>query len=495
MNNMSPLKFLLVVCLLAPASIFAADHVVIGSKIFTESYILGEIAAQVIEKDSSIPVDRQLGIGNTGMLLESLKSGKIDVYPDYSGTLAETLLKNPNLRSLPEIKAALAPLGLTISDSLGFNNTYTLAVKESFAERNNLNTMSDLLTLSKPIRAAFSYEFMERADGFRGMVQKYKFPLAAGQVAQMEHSLVYQAINENAVDLIEVYSTDANINKFNLRVLTDDLDYFPSYQAVWVARTAFTRAHPNQWESLKKVEGTITQKDMLSLNSDADLQKISFSTIASGFLGATLKETDTRTHQIWTRTKEHLSLVGIALLFSIVIGIPLGIAAAKFHKTGQGILLFAALVQTIPTLALLCLLIPLFGIGLKPALVALCMYSLLPVILNTLTGIKAIDSKHIENAKAFGLNSRQILCKIILPLASPMILAGLKTATIVSIGTATLAALIGGGGYGALIIAGLALNNIPTILMGAIPAAVMALLAHFIFDGLNAVLVPKGCQK
>lgn len=493
------IKFLFIGCLLAPASIFASDRVVVGSKIFTESYILGEIAAQIIEKDSNISADRKLGIGNTGMLLEALKSGKIDVYPDYSGTLAEAILKNPNLRSLPEIKAALAPLGLTISDSLGFNNTYALAVKESFAGRNNLHTMSDLLTFlhtsNTPIRAAFSYEFMERADGFQGMVRKYKFPFLANQVSQMEHSLVYQAINEDAVDLIEVYSTDANIKKFNLRVLVDDLGYFPSYQAVWVARTAFTSEHPNQWASLKKYEGSINQNDMLSLNAKADLQKISFSTIASGFLGTVNVETDTRARQIVARTKEHLWLVGIALLFSVVIGIPLGIAAAKFHRTGQGILIFAALVQTIPTLALLCLLIPLFGIGLKPALVALCMYSLLPVILNTLTGIQAIDPKHIENAKAFGLNSRQILYKITLPLASPMILTGLKTATIVSIGTATLAALIGAGGYGALIISGLSLNNIPIILMGAIPAAIMALLAHFIFDGLNLVLVAKGWRK
>jgi len=487
--------FLIVGCLLSSGLADASDKVVVGSKIFTESYILGEIAAQIVEKDANVSVDRKLGIGNTGMLIEALKSGKIDVYPDYSGTVAETLLKNPNLRSLPEINAALAPLGLTISDSLGFNNTYALAVKESFAEKNNLRTMSDLLTIKSPIRVAFSYEFMDRADGFRGMVQEYKLPFSAGQVAQMEHSLVYQAINENAVDLIEVYSTDANINKFNLRVLTDDLHYFPSYQAVWVARKAFAKEHPDQWKSLKKYEGAINQKEMSSLNARAELEKISFSTIASGFLGTVKLDTDTRAGQIWDRTKEHLWLVGIALLFSIVIGIPLGIAAAKFRKAGQGILLFAALVQTIPTLALLCLLIPLFGIGLTPALVALCMYSLLPVILNTLTGIQAIDSKHLENAKAFGLSAVQILYKITLPLASPMILAGLKTATIVSIGTATLAALIGAGGYGALIISGLALNNIPTILMGAIPAAVMALLAHFIFDGLNGVLVPKGCRK
>lgn len=489
--------WLLLGCLLLSGltSLCAANRVVVGSKIFTESYILGEVAAQIIEKDSRISVDRKLGIGNTGMLFESLKSGKIDVYPDYSGTLAETILKNPNLRSLAEIKVALVPLGLTISDSLGFNNTYALAVKESFAQKNNLFTMSDLVTLQIPLRAAFSYEFMERSDGFQGMVRRYKLPLSANQVAQMEHSLVYQAISDDAVDLIEVYSTDANIKKFHLRVLVDDLGYFPSYQAVWVARTAFTLAHPAEWQLLKKYEGSINQKDMLSLNAQAELEEIGFSNIASGFLGITKSESDTWVNEIVDRTQEHLWLVGIALLFSVAIGIPLGVAAANFRRAGQGILVFAALVQTIPTLALLCLLIPLFGIGLIPALVALCLYSLLPVVLNTLTGIRAIDPKHIENAAAFGLSPRQILFKIKLPLASPMILAGLKTATIVSIGTATLAALIGAGGYGALIISGLSLNNTSTILMGAIPAALMALLAHFIFEGVNLVLISKRPTK
>lgn len=486
------IKFLLSACLFLPTLIFASDRIVVGSKIFTESYILAEIAAQVIEHDDDASVDRKLGIGNTGMLLEALKSGKIDVYPDYSGTLAETLLKNTNLRSLPEINAALVPLGLTISNSLGFNNTYALAVKKSFAEKNNLRTMSDLQKLTIPLRAAFSYEFMERDDGFQGMVRKYQFSFSKDQVAQMEHSLVYQAMDGDAVDLIEVYSTDANIKKFHLQILEDDLGYFPSYQAVWVARAAFVKQHPVEWASLKKYEGAINQHNMVNLNAEADLLKISFPQIASSFLGITNSNEDTRTRQIWDRTKEHLSLVGIALLFSIVVGIPLGIAAAKLRRTGQGILMFSALVQTIPTLALLCLLIPLFGIGLTPALIALCLYSLLPVVLNTLTGIQAIDPKHLENARAFGLNARQILYKITLPLASPMILAGLKTATIVSIGAATLAALIGAGGYGALIISGLSLNNIPIILMGAIPAAVMALLAHFMFNGLNLILVSKG---
>jgi osmoprotectant transport system permease protein len=472
----------------------ANSRIIVGSKIFTESYILGEIAAQSIEKNPDTSVDRKLGMGSTGMLFESLKSGAIDVYPDYSGTLAETILKNPKLKKLDEIRTALKPLGLTISDSLGFNNTYALAVSESFAEKNNLHTVSDLLTAKDPIRAAFSYEFMDRSDGYNGLIERYGLQFSS--VSRMEHSLVYQAISENAVDVIEVYSTDANVNKFKLRVLRDDLDYFPSYQAVWVARTAFVEEHPGAWQDLRQFEDRIDENKIRSMNAEADLEKTSFQKIASKFLGSkqTLVETS-RASVILERTKEHLWLVGVSLLFSILIGLPLGIFAAKYQRVGQGILIGSALIQTIPTLALLCFLIPVFGVGLKPALVALCLYSLLPVVLNTFTGIRAVDPKNLENAKAFGLNSTQILFEITLPLSRPMILAGLKTATIVSIGTATLAALIGAGGYGTLIISGLSLNDIPTILMGAVPAAAMALLAHFMFELLNMALIPKGLRR
>jgi osmoprotectant transport system permease protein len=472
----------------------ANSRVVVGSKIFTESYVLGEIAAQIAEKNNDTSVDRKLGMGSTGMLFESLKSGAIDVYPDYSGTLAETILKNPKLKKLDEIRDALKPLGLTISDSLGFNNTYALAVSEAFAEKNDLHTVSDLLAARTPIRAAFSYEFMDRSDGYKGLIKRYGLKFSS--VVRMEHSLVYQAMNDDAVDVIEVYSTDANINKFKLRVLKDDLDYFPSYEAVWVARTDFVAGHPSVWADLKKFEGRIDENKIRSMNAEADQEKKSFSKIASEFLGSKGASTETsRASIIIERTKEHLWLVGVSLLFSVLIGLPLGIFAAKYQRVGQGILIGSALIQTIPTLALLCFLIPVFGVGLKPALVALCLYSLLPVVLNTFTGIRAVDPKNLENAKAFGLNPAQILFQITLPLARPMILAGLKTATIVSIGTATLAALIGAGGYGTLIISGLSLNDIPTILMGAVPAAAMALAAHFMFEALNMVLIPKELRR
>jgi osmoprotectant transport system permease protein len=480
---------------LSSSTSFAADSIVIGGKIFTESYILGEMAAQTIESSSPVPVSRKLGMGSTGILFEGLRSGAIDLYPDYTGTLAEAILKRPELKSLDEIRQALSDMGLTMSGSLGFNDTYALAVKEEFADKHNLRSIGDLIPMESSIRAAFSYEFMDRKDGYPGLIDSYHLGFSPQKVNRMEHSLSFQAIDQNAVDLIDVYSTDAKIKKLHLRLLTDDHHYFPVYQAVWVARKSFVDKHPREWQALLGLEGKISEEAMLDMNAEADIQKIGFGKIAAQFLGAEAPASRGWLHEVARRTKEHLWLVGVSLLFSVLVGIPLGVTAVRFHAAGQAILLSSAVIQTVPSLALLCFLIPVFGVGTKPALAALCLYSLLPVVLNTFTGIRGVNPIHLENARAFGLNRRQVLFRVVLPLASPTLLAGIKTATIVSIGTATLAALVGAGGYGAPIISGLSLNDVPTILTGAIPAALMALVAHGVFELLGIMLIPAGLRR
>jgi osmoprotectant transport system permease protein len=486
------LALLLALCLPAAE---ARDTIVVGGKIFTESYVLGEIAAQAIEASSTVLVDRKLGMGSTGILFEALKSGAIDVYPDYTGTLAEAILKRPELKSEQEIARALEPLDLVISAPLGFNNTYALAVPASFAAQHHLRTIGDLRQVQSTVRAAFSYEFMDRKDGYAGVAARYQLNFDPQQVKRMEHSLSFQAIADNAVDVIDVYSTDAKIKKFDLRLLEDDRGYFPVYQAVWVARKSFVAEHAPEWQTLKKLEGSINERTMIDMNAAADLDKVPFPKIASQFLGAEAPHAESPLQKIEQRTREHLWLVGVALLFSLIVGVPLGLLAVRFHVGGQAILIVSALIQTVPSLALLCFLIPVFGVGTQPALAALCLYSLLPVVLNTFTGVRGVDPVHLENARAFGLNKRQVLFRIVLPLASPTMLAGVKTATIVSIGTATLAALVGAGGYGAPIISGLSLNDVPTILTGAIPAALMALVAHGVFELLGLVLIPVGLRK
>jgi len=473
----------------------AATAIVVGSKVFTEGYVLGEMAAQRIESVSAVAVERRLGMGSTGILFEALSSGAIDVYADYTGTLSEAILKQPDLKSVADIQAALAKMNLVISAPLGFDDTYALAVKESFAEKHGLHTISDLTRVEGDIKAGFSYEFMDRKDGYARMAERYRLNLDPRGLSRMEHSLSFQAIDDGAVDLIDTYSTDAKIKKSKLRVLQDDRGFFPVYQAVWVARKGFVDAHPREWAALRELEGAISADAMIDMNSQADIQKLSYASIAAKFLGSEAPRSQSWQSNILRRTREHLWLVGMALLFSVLVGIPLGVAAARFHTAGQAILILSALIQTVPSLALLCFLIPLLGVGTRPALAALCLYSLLPVVLNTFTGVRTVEPQHLENARAFGLTRRQVFFRIVLPLASPTVLAGIKTATIVSIGTATLAALVGAGGYGAPIISGLSLNDVPTILTGAVPAAFMALIAYGLFEVLDFLLIPKGLRK
>ncbi len=480
--------------MLLGARAMAADSIVVGSKIFTEGYVLGELAAQTLEASRPpAPVVRRLGMGSTGILFQSLNSGAIDVYSDYTGTLAEAILKNPDLKSIPAISAALLKLGIVISAPLGFDNTYALAVREDFAQRHDLHTIADLARLRATVRTGFSYEFMDRQDGYPGLAQRYHLDLDPARVNRMEHSLTYQALAQGAVDVIDVYSTDAKIREFKLRVLQDNLSYFPSYQAVWVARAAFVNHYPAQWQALRQWESRLNQATMQDLNGQVDLARRPVPVVVSSFRGTSV-HTDSVAAQIGRRTLEHLWLVGAALAFSLLVGVPLGILAVRYPKPGQVILTLSAITQTVPSLALLCFLIPVFGVGAKPALAALCLYSLLPVVLNTFTGLRGIEPRHIENARAFGLTPRQILLRIELPLASPALLTGIRTATIVSIGTATLAALVGAGGYGVPIVSGLSLNDVPTILTGAIPAALMAWMAHLGFNALGRIVIPAGLR-
>jgi osmoprotectant transport system permease protein len=489
---------------LRPEAVRAGGAVTIGSKAFTEGYVLAEIAAQAVEQKTNQKVERRFGMGGTGILFEALKKGEIQVYPEYTGTIGEAILKDPAVKTHADIQERLKSLGLVMSGPLGFNNTYALAVTRELASVHGLRRISDLAKIAPGIRSAFSHEFMNRSDGFHALKRRYRLDFGRDR-RSLEHSLAYEAIARRQVDLIDVYSTDAKIEKLDLVVLEDDLGFFPEYQAVFLARADFVQKHPEAWAALISLENSMTESAMVELNADADLRKLGFGTIAEGYLRSRDPErqreapvlgaaSDDLAARVWRRTKEHLVLVGITLLFSIGFGVPLGVLAARNAVLGQGVILVSAMIQTIPSLALLCFLIPFFGIGLKPALVALCLYGLLPIVMNTFVGIRGIDSRLKETAHALGLDGWRRIFLIELPLASPSILAGVKTSAIIGIGTATLAALIGAGGYGVPIVTGLAMNDIDTILIGAVPAAGMSLFAHLGFELIGKIVVPKGLR-
>ena len=470
--------------------------VTVGSKAFTEGYLLGELIAQTLEQQNDAIVVRKFGLGQTGVLFEALKSGEVDLYPEYTGTISEAILKKPELQDFDQIQKALEPLGLVMSEPLGFNNTYAIAVTKKFAKDHSLKSISDLAKLTGGVRIGFSHEFMSRADGYRALAEKYKFRLTETPQS-MEHSLAYQAIENGSVDIVDAYSTDAKIDKLKLVILDDDRNFFPFYQAVLLARKGFVDRAPALWAHLKTLQSNINEESMRKLNAAVDLDRLSFQEAVSRYRGVT-SGGQTRSQQtrerLVIRTKEHLFLVFVALFFSVIIGIPLGILATRHRLMGQFILLLSGTIQTVPSLALLCFLVPLFGIGTTSALIALCMYGLLPVVMNTFIGLQSIDPSLIEMTHALKLSRWQSLFRIQLPLASRNILAGIRTSAIIGIGTATLAALIGAGGYGAIILSGLAINDNNMILMGAIPAAIMALLAHGLFEVVGAVAIPKGLR-
>lgn len=485
----------LVLTLLFPLLSYGAE-IKVGSKAFTEGFLLGELAAQKIESVPGQTVSRKFGLGNTGIVVQALLTNEIDVYAEYTGTIAESILNDLSIRDPEKIQSLLAQKGLVMSRELGFENTYALATTRQFAEAHNLRSISDLKGLESQVRAAFSPEFINRDDGVRNIERVYGLNFG-NNLQAIDHMLSYQSISENKADLIAVYSTDDKIEALDLVLLKDDRKIFPPYHAVFLAKTSFVENHPETWAALNELSGTISEETMRHLNGQVERDQASISSVIKSYLsGDTLKSDSAPViAEIQRRTREHLLLVSVALLVAILIGIPMGVVGFRYRFFRKLVLGSSSVVQTIPSLALLSLLIPLFGIGLMPALVALCLYSLLPVIQNTLIGLESINPRLIETAKAIGLSSWQILFSIELPLASRSILGGIQTAAIIGIGTATLAALIGAGGYGAPIISGLATNNISMILIGAIPCALMALATFGLFELARYVVIPKGLRE
>ena len=489
--------------LLAVASTAAAapDGVIrVGSKSFTESYILAEIAAQVIEQVGEARAERRVGLGGTGVTQRALERDAIDLYPEYTGTLTRVILKEPSLETIEAIRARLASRDLTMSDSLGFDNTYALAMRDDRAERLGVRTISDLAAHPE-LRGAFSSGFLEREDGWPGLRRVYGLSLARADV--MEHALTYRAVASGEVDLMDVFSTDGQLERLHLRLLEDDRHFFPDYSAVLLARREMTERYPRTWARLREVlEGRLDDRRMARLNAMVDLDGRHVTEAAAEFLaggtpaaaGFARSGRHAILGEIVALTRDHALLVLISVGVAVVLGLPMGILAARFRRAGQLELSAIAMLQTVPALALLMFMIPLFGIGKGPALVALSLYALLPIARNTYAGLMAIDRTLLEIAWVLRLGELRRLLRIELPLSAITIMAGIKTAAVTTVGTATLAAFIGGGGYGTLIVRGLALDDTATILAGAAPAALMALAFHGLFELLDRWVVPRGLR-
>jgi len=485
---------------LAPALPAAeVEPVRVASKNFAENYLLAEIVAQLLE-GQGIAVERAFGLGGTLICYQALLNNEIDLYVEYTGTLSQAILQRPEVTDRDDLNAVIAERGLHLMPQLGFNNTYAIAVRRQLAESLELRNIGDLAKYPK-LRLVFSHEFLERGDGWPGLSKRYALP---HRVEGIEHALAYQAIADGAIDATDAYSTDGELSRYPLRVLEDDLAYFPAYMAAPLVRSAWLRDAPLAAELVRRLAGLMDALTMQQLNAEVAVAGKSYAEVASEFID-THRETlgvndlarQSATATLWTdmagHVIRHLQLTGLALVAAIVIGLAVALAVFANRRLADAVVYFCGLLQTVPSLALLALMIPIFGIGFTPAVVALFLYSLLPIVRNAVTALATVDPTLVRVSEALGLTRWQQLRHLRLPLSLPMIFAGIRTAAVISIGTATLAAFIGAGGLGEPIVVGLSLNDTDMILRGAIPAAMLAILAEFLFAALQK-RVSRGYQ-
>lgn len=481
----------------ASAAAPAAEPLRIGSKRFTEAFVLAQVLAQTAAPHAEVEV--RAGLGNTAIVYAALRAGSIDLYPEYSGTIALEILKSEATLSLAQMRERLAPLGLGVDVPLGFNDGYALAMRASRASELGISRLSDLAR-HPALRLGLSNEFIGRADGWRGLATHYGL---AQQPRGLDHGLAYDALAGGQVDLIDIYTTDAKIEHLGLTVLLDDRQYFPRYDALLLYRLDVPQRFPAAWAALQGLAGSISESQMIAMNAQAELQGLAFDAIAAEHLARRAPAptapqgrsfTDKLLGQDLARlTAQHLTLVLVSVGLAALIGVPLAIAVSPHAGPRAALLGASGLLQTVPSLALLAALIAALNrIGAAPAIAALTLYALLPIMRNTCVGLSEVPGGLKLAGTALGLTSLQRLRWVELPLALPTVLAGLRTATSIAVGTATIAAFIGAGGFGERIVTGLALNDHELLMAGALPAAALALVFEALFELLERMLRRRG---
>jgi osmoprotectant transport system permease protein len=486
--------------LCAATALAQPKPIVVGSLLDTEGNLLAEIFSQVLEATGEAPVKRRFSLGHTGIVLAALEQGEIHVLPEYSGTVANVILKRPELTSFPEIASQAQALGYVLGAPLGFNNTYALGMTRARATELKLRSVGDLQRAPQ-LKGGFSPEFLASPYGLPGVQKTYGFTLT--QTTSLEHSVAYDALTAGAIDVTDLYTTDARIARLDLVALEDDRNFFVAYLGLALVKKEFVQNYPRSWAALQRLAGTLPQQRMVALNAQVELDHQPVAVVARMFLQQALPDL-ARTSPVATGastrpalgslTLEHLWLVLVALLMSVGLGVPLGILGSRSRALGQVVVGVSGVIQTLPTVALLVVLIPLTGIGAWPALLALFLYGLFPVVRGTIVGLAGVDLRLLEVCDVMGMPRRDRLWRVELPLASPAILNGIKLTAVTNVGTATLAALIGGGGYGSLIIQGLGINDMTLVMWGAVPSALMALAVHAVGEALDRVLLPRGLR-
>lgn len=482
---------LLCLLLVSPACRARAGELRVGSKKFTESVLLAEVAAASLRSHGHL-VRHRRQLGGTQLLWRALQRGEIDAYPEYTGTIAREILGGKAL-SQTALREALASRGVLLGPAFGFDNSYALGMGRARAAALGITRISQLRQ-HPDLRLGFTAEFLNRADGWPGLRAHYGLP--QDRVRGMDHDLAYRGLQSGTLDVVDLYATDADIAYYDLVVLQDDRAFFPEYQAVLLMRDDLdARAR----EELQSLSGVLDGRAMTALNARVKLDGEAEDRVAAELVTTRLgrvvhASAESLPARLLRHSLDHLFLVVVSLLAAILVAIPLGIQASRRPRWEGPVLGTVGVLQTIPSLALLVFMVPLIGIGAAPAIAALFLYSLLPIVRNTHAGITGISRGVLESAEALGLPPDARMRMIELPLALPSILAGIKTAAVINVGTATLGALIGAGGYGEPILTGIRLDDNLLILEGAIPAALLALLVQYAFGRLELRLVSPGLR-
>jgi len=491
--------------------------IVIGSKNFEENRLLAEVFAQLLEARTDLTVDRRFDLAGTQVCFEALKAGSLDLYPEYTGTGWTTILKREPIGDRAETLARVREEFLRRFDlwwlpPLGFENSYEIAVPSRLAEEHGLRTISDLVPVAGELRGGFGYEFTERPDGLPGLRNTYG--LEFGDVVAMQQALKYQAVEQGETDVLDVYTTEGRLLSYDLVVLEDDKGFFPPYEAAPLVRGEALARHPEIGSALGLLAGALDEERMRRLNFRLEEKKEPASRVAAdllaelGLVAGTRDRADAGEDRgsflayMWSRrsdlgryTVEHLGLAAAALALGILVAVPLGLALERRRQVAESVIRTVGITQTVPSLALLAFMIPLLGIGVRPAIVALWIYSLFPILRNTYTGVRDAAPEVVQASQALGMTPGQVLRWVRLPLALPVILAGVRTSAVLTVGTATLAAFIGAGGLGKPIVTGLQLADTWRILSGAIPAAVLALLVDGALALVEWALRPRGVDR
>ncbi|MFG0251883.1 MAG: glycine betaine ABC transporter substrate-binding protein, partial [Phycisphaerales bacterium JB038] len=444
----------------------------VGAKNFTEQEILGELVAQLIEGGTDLRVQRRFGLAGTDICHAALLAGEIDLYVEYTGTGLLTVLRREVISNRHVAYRVVASeyrqrFDLEWLPPFGFNNTYALTVRGVDAAAEGWNAIGDLAADADSLRAGFTSEFMERPDGYPGLSEAYGFSF--GDTVDLDPGLMYDAASKDQVDLICAFATDGRIAEYGLRTLEDDRGFFPPYDAAPVARREALEAHPELRAVLAVLAGAIDDEAMRRMNhavdvgrqeptvvarrwieerfgSLADLRALEDSSPAAAPVGL-LSLASQRRAEVLRKTAEHLILTALGTCIAIAIGVPLGVLIHRQRAVRGPVLAGTEVVQTIPSLAMLAFLFAVYGLlGRAPAVTALVLYALLPIVLNTFTGLREVPSQVLQAADGVGMSSWQKLRMVELPLAAPVIIAGIRAATVLTVGIATLSTYIGAGG-------------------------------------------------